>query len=137
VEDFMIALIVSAMVMAEPPLLRDPPTTGREEVQPPILRQPPAGMPQLMPVYGVSANGQGVTVELAPSGCNSTKADFTVAISRSTDRPTILIARRGRGGSLVICKGQPAEVGITWSYADLGLSAGQPFSLANPLVMAP
>ena len=112
----MIALIVAAMAVADPA---------------------PAGVPQLMPVYGVSANGQGVTVQLAASGCNATKADFTVAISKAADRPTILIARRSRASSLVLCKGQPSTVDVTWSYADLGLSSGQPFSLANPLVMAP
>jgi hypothetical protein len=106
-------------------------------VEPPILRQPPGGVPALMPVYGVSANEWGVTVQLLPAGCNSTKADFTVAISKSADRPTILIARRRSANSLVLCKGQPPTVDITWSYDDLGLRPGQPFSLANPLVMAP
>jgi len=131
----MIVLIAAAMAMADSPLL--PPRKGVEEVQPPVLRQPPQGIPQLMPIYGVTADGRGVTVELAPAGCSPTKADFTVAISRSADRPTILVARRGRGSSLVLCSGQPAKIDITWSYADLGLTAGQPFSLANPLVMAP
>jgi hypothetical protein len=37
----------------------------------------------------------------------------------------------------VACKALPREVAITWSYEDLGLKPGQPFSLANPLVMAP
>ena len=132
----MMAILVAAAIgTAEvSPLL--PPPKGVEEVQPPILRQPPGGIPALMPIYGVLAGGQGVTVQLPANGCNLTKSDFTVAISRSAERPTILITRRRLGGSLVLCKGQPM-VDITWTYGDLGLAAGQPFSLANPLVMAP
>jgi hypothetical protein len=60
-----------------------------------------------------------------------------VAISKAVDRPTILFARRRASSSLVACQAQPREVAITWSYDDLGLKPGQPFSLANPLVMAP
>jgi hypothetical protein len=96
----------------------------------------PGGVPELMPVYGVSTDSRGVTVELQPTGCNTVKADFTVAISRA-DRPTILFTRRSASSSLVACKAQPRTVALTWSYDDLGLKPGQPFSLANPLVMAP
>lgn len=134
----MIALIAAAAVVAaeHPPLATEPPRKSEEQAQPPILRQPPGGAPPLLPVYGVSAGGKGVTVQLPAVGCNLTKSDFTVAISRSAERPTILIARRRAVSTLLLCKGQPM-VDITWSYADLGLSPGQPFSLANPLVMAP
>jgi hypothetical protein len=98
---------------------------------------PPGGVPALMPVYGVSTDGRGVTVQLQPAGCTTLKSDFTVAISTAADRPTILFARRRSANSLVACTAQPKEVQITWSYDDLGLKPGQPFSLANPLVMAP
>jgi len=118
----MIALMAAAMVTADPP---------------PILRQPPGGVPQLMAVYGVSTDSRGVTVQLQPAGCNTLKSDFTVAISKAVDRPTILFARRSATHALTACKTQPRTVTITWSYDDLGLRAGQPFSLANPLVMAP
>jgi hypothetical protein len=132
----MLVLIAAAAIGAAEVSPLPPPGKGVEQVQPPILRQPPGGVPPLMPIYGVSAGGQGVTVQLPANGCNLTKSDFTVAISRSAERPTVLIARRRGAGSPVLCKGQP-RVDITWSYADLGLSAGQPFSVANPLVMAP
>lgn len=96
-----------------------------------------AGVPPLMPVYGVSTDGRGVTVELQPAGCNTLKSDFTVAISRAVDRPTILFTRRSASSSQAACKAPPHAVALTWSYEDLGLKPGQPFSLANPLVMAP
>jgi hypothetical protein len=117
----MIALMAAAMVAANPP----------------PLREPPGGVPQLMPVYGVSTDSRGVTVQLQPAGCNTLKSDFTVAISKAVDRPTILFARRSATPDLLACKARPRTVTITWSYDDLGLRAGQPFSLANPLVMAP
>jgi hypothetical protein len=118
----MIALIATVALVADTP---------------PVLRQPPGGVPALMPVYGVSTDGRGVTVQLQPAGCNTVKSDFTVAISKAVDRPTILFARRSPTTALVACKAQPSTVEITWSYDDLGLKPGQPFSLANPLVMAP
>jgi len=117
----MIALIAALALTAAPP------SSGASS----------GGVPALMPVYGVSTDGRGVTVQLQPAGCATLKSDFTVAISKAVDRPTILIARRGAGRSLVACQTQPREVAITWSYDDLGLKPGQPFSLANPLVMAP
>lgn len=95
------------------------------------------GVPPLMPVYGVSTDAKGVTVSLQPAGCNTLKSDFTVAIAKSAERPTILLARRSSASSLVVCKAQPHVVAITWTYDDLGLKPGQPFSLANPIVMAP
>ncbi len=98
---------------------------------------PSGGAPPLMPVYGVSTDGRGVTVELQPAECNTVKSDFTVAISKAAERPTILFTRRSAASSLVACKAQPRTVALTWSYDDLGLRPGQPFSLANPLVMAP
>jgi hypothetical protein len=98
---------------------------------------PPGGVPPLMPVYAISTDGQGVTVQLQPAGCNTLKSDFTVAVSKAVDRPTILFARRRAVGSLDACKALPRAVTVTWSYDDLGLKPGQPFSLANPLVMAP
>ena len=98
---------------------------------------PPGGVPPLMPVYGVSTDGQGVTVQLKPAGCTASKSDFSVAVSKAADRTTILIARRAGAGSLTACTAQPRSVVIMWSYDDLGLKPGQPFSLANPLVMAP
>ncbi len=97
----------------------------------------PGGVPPLMPVHGVSTDGRGVTVELQPAGCNTVKSDFTVAISKAVDRPTILFTRRSASSSLVACRTQPPAVALTWSYDELGLKPGQPFSLANPLVMAP
>ena len=102
-----------------------------------VLAADPLGAPALMTVYGVSTDGHGVTVELQPAGCNTLKSDFTVAISKAVDRPTILFTRRSASSSLVACKAPPRTVEITWSYDDLGLKPGQPFSLANPLVMAP
>jgi hypothetical protein len=98
---------------------------------------PPGGVPPLMPVYGVSTDSRGVTVELQPAGCNTVKSDFIVAISKAVERPTILFARRRASSSLVACTALPRTVALTWSYDDLGLKPGQPFSLANPLVMAP
>lgn len=122
----MVPLFAVLAFAADAPLLREPPA-----------RQPPAGVPELMAIYGVSTDAKGVTVQLRPAGCNTVKSDFTVAIAKAVDRPTILFARRSAVSSLVACKAQPRSVELTWSYDDLGLKPGQPFSLANPLVMAP
>ena len=129
----MIAWMIAAAVLTadEPPVQR-----GLQGPPPELHRSTPA-VPQLLPVYGVSADDRGLTVQLTPIGCNSTKADFTVAISKSAERPTVLIARRRATTSPLACKDQPRTILVSWTYADLGLKPGEPFSLANPLVKAP
>jgi hypothetical protein len=135
----MIALMIAAVVATAepPPILRDNPKASPEQhqTQPPILRQPPGGVPALLPLYGVSTDEKGVTVSL--NGCGAMKSDFTVAISKSADRPTVLFARRGIGNNLVLCGPRSQRMAFTWTYDELGLKPGQQFSLANPLVMAP
>ncbi len=93
-------------------------------------------LPPIMPVYGVQIDGQGVTVRLPPHGCNTLKSDFTVAIAKSDTRPLLLIAPK-HAQSLVACRSAERAMTLTWTYADLGLNPGQPFSLANPLVAEP
>lgn len=119
----MVGLIAAALALASGP--------------PPILRQLPDAAPVLMPVYGVDTNGKGVTVRLRPFSCRPLKSDFTVAVSKSAERATVLFARRSPTNDLVACSALPRMVALTWSYDDLGLKPGQPFSLANPLVTAP
>jgi hypothetical protein len=128
----MIALMIAAAALAA-----DPPLPRGLQGPPPVVQRSTPTVPQLLPVYGVSADERGVTVQLAPAGCNSTKGDFTVAISKSAERPTVLIARRRATTAPLACKDQPGTILLAWSYADLGLMPGQPFSLANPLVKAP
>ena len=95
-------------------------------------------IPPIMPVYGVTTDSRGVTVRVAPNGCNALKSDFTIALNKSDQRPMLLIARKSAARSLVACASPvPTDVAVTFSYDDLGLKPGQPFSLANPLVMAP
>ena len=102
--------------------------------EPPVLRELPTGAPPLIPLSGVSTNDQGVTVSL--ESCGAQKSDFTVAIAKSVERPTILIARR-TASNLIACDVRSSRIVISWTYAELGLKLGQPFSLANPLMMPP
>jgi hypothetical protein len=57
-------------------------------------------------------------------------------VAKSESRPLLLIARR-HAQSLVACRALGATAEITWSYQDLGLEPGQPFTLGNPLVAEP
>ena len=93
---------------------------------------PPGGVPPLMPVYAISTDGQGVTVQLQPAGCNTLKSDFTVAVSKAVDRPTILFARRRAVGSLDACKALPRKA-EKHSY----VVEGVPDTLAVVLLRAP
>jgi hypothetical protein len=127
----MIALLAAAALAADQPLQRG------LQGPPAVLHRSTPTVPELLPVFGVSADEKGVTVHLAPVACNSTKADFTVAISKSADRPTVLIARRRATTAPLHCRDQPSAILVSWSYDDLGLKPGQPFSLGNPLVRAP
>jgi hypothetical protein len=93
-------------------------------------------VPDIMPVYAVRADGQGVTVRVAPRGCTPRKGDLTVAVAMSGARPMLLIARKHAAPPAVLCPNAQAA-DISWSFADLGLDPAKPFSLANPLVVEP
>jgi hypothetical protein len=89
-------------------------------------------VPDIEPVYAVSAAKQGLTVRVGPAGCTTTKSDLTVAVANNPTGPLLLIARK-EGRPLITCR-SAAPADITWSWEDLGLTPGQPFRLANPLV---
>lgn len=90
-------------------------------------------VPDIEPVYGVTVGKQGVTVRLASNGCTR-KSDLTVAVGKSSARPLLLIARKHPD----TCKSFAAgHAEVAWSFEELALEPGQPFSLANPLVADP
>lgn len=89
-----------------------------------------AQVPAIEPVYGVSANGAGVTVRMASGGCTH-KSDLTVALSKGP-RPMLLIARKHPDA----CR-TPGRADIVFTWEELGLKPGQAFSFANPLTMEP
>jgi hypothetical protein len=93
-------------------------------------------VPAIMAVYEVRADRDGVTIQAPVQGlasCTPTRQNLTMAISKEAGGVTLLVAPRGAAECRA--KGGPAEV--HWRYEELGLQPGQPFSVANPLVMAP
>ncbi len=90
-------------------------------------------VPDIEPIYGVVVGKAGVTVRLASNGCTK-KSDLTVAVSKSSARPLVLIARKHPDTCKSFAAGR-AEV--VYSFAELGIELGQAFSLANPLVSDP
>lgn len=90
-----------------------------------------AEIPNIEPVYGVTASRAGVTVRLASNGCTR-KSDLTVALSKGQPRPIVLVVRRRPDA----CK-NPGQAEITYGWAELGLKPDQAFSFANPLIAEP
>jgi hypothetical protein len=90
-------------------------------------------LPPIEPVYAVKADRLGVTVRLGSGACTA-KPDMTVAVAKATARPMLLIARKHPAACPPL-SGPAAQ--IAWTYEELGLEYGQPFSLANPLVSEP
>jgi hypothetical protein len=84
-------------------------------------------VPDIEPLRGVSVGKAGVTVTVA-GGCTR-KSDLTVAVGKDPPRPLVLIARK----RLDACQSAPGSVEIVYSFEELGLRPGQPFTLANPL----
>jgi hypothetical protein len=89
-------------------------------------------VPPIMPVHAVSAGAQGVTVRVPSPGCSLQKADLTVAVGKTERGPMLLIARK-HPDAVRECRANLGPTDITWSYEDLGLQPGQPFTVANPL----
>jgi hypothetical protein len=88
-------------------------------------------VPAIEPVYGVIAGRQSLTVRVA--GACTRKSDMTVAVGKNPPRPMLLIARKRADA----CQQAPGQAEIVYSFEELGLQPGQPFSLANPLVGEP
>lgn len=103
-----------------------------------VLAVPCAGhaVPAILAVHGVRADRDGLTVRapaLSPGACTPTRQNMTIAVSKEAGGVTLLVAPRG--SAECGARGGPADV--HWSYEELGLKPGQPFSLANPLAAAP
>ena len=93
-----------------------------------------AGLELLEPIYAVSATPAGLTVRVASSGC-TTKSDFAFYVRRADAGTTIAFGRR----QAERCKprGTGGHVDLTFSYAELGVSADAPLTLLNPLTAEP
>jgi hypothetical protein len=90
-------------------------------------------VPDIEPLYGVTAARRTVTVRLASNGCTK-KSDLTAAVSKTAGRTLLLIARKHPDTCRSLAAGH-AEV--VYSFEELGLDPGQPFTLANPVVGDP
>ncbi len=90
-------------------------------------------VPAIEPIYGVTVGKAGVTVRVASNGCTK-KSDLTMAVGKTPPRPMLLVARKHPDTCQSFAAGH-AEV--VYSFEELGLQPGQPFSLANPLVADP
>ncbi|MDB5460248.1 MAG: hypothetical protein JWO72_1989 [Caulobacteraceae bacterium] len=90
-------------------------------------------VPPIEPIYGVTVGKEAITVRVASNGCTR-KSDLTVAVAKNPPRPMVLIARKHPDTCRSVAAGH-AEV--VYSFEELGLDAGQPFALANPLVGDP
>ena len=92
------------------------------------------GLEILEPVYAVIATPQGLTIRVASRGC-TTKPDFVFYVSRKPEGVSVAFGRR----SVETCKPakEAGHVDLIFSYAELGVSAGTPLSVLNPVVAAP
>jgi hypothetical protein len=90
-------------------------------------------IPAIEPVYGVTTSKAGVTVRLASNGCTK-KGDLTVAVANRPPRPLILVTRKRPDTCQSFAAG---HADIAWTWAEVQLQPGQPFSLGNPLTADP
>jgi hypothetical protein len=96
-------------------------------------------IPPIIPVYGVHADANGVVLRLPPQGsgkCMPTREMMTVAVAKNRDIATLLVARK-RPQDPLECRASGPAADLRWTYSELGLDAGQPFRLANPVVAEP
>lgn len=79
-------------------------------------------------LLGVATDFDGgkVTFEVASNGCTA-KKDFRV----SNEKGTLTVFRLRRDA----CKAMPERLKLSWTLQELGLSAHQPFTLGNQLIV--
>ena len=96
----------------------------------PILAPSGAPYAELEPLYSAVALKNGITVEVASSGCTA-KADFAFHVERSGETVTLAFARR----RLDTCRSfAPGRTAINFTYEELGVDGRTPLFLLNPLV---
>ena len=88
--------------------------------------------PELEPLLSVDAHAQVLTIRVRSQGCAS-KADFVFRIDREGERAVVAFARR----RLETCRGERGEATLSFSYAELGLSARDRIVVANPIAPKP
>ena len=93
------------------------------------------GLEILEPIYAVIASPRGLTIRVASKGCTG-KADFAFYLDRKPGGAAAVAFGRRR---VEMCK--PAKTSghadLVFSYAELGVNAGEPLSVLNPIVALP
>ena len=95
---------------------------------------PPAGpYPELEPVRLIRSGPEGVVIGISSRGC-AARPDIAYHLERRNGVATLAFARR----RLATCKdGQVDWVEVAFTRAELGLAAGEPVFLLNPLAERP
>ncbi len=87
-----------------------------------------AGWELLEPLAGVRADTEGVTIQVRSRGC-TIRGDFAFYVERKGPIPTLAFGRR----RVDACAGPAAVMEIAFSWMELGLTAGEPVLVVNPL----
>jgi len=97
-------------------------------------RLPAAGpFPELEPVRLVRTGPEGLVIEVASRGCEG-RPDIVFHVERRGGAAAVAFARR----RLQTCRGNPPGwVEVAFSRAELGLAAGEPVFVLNPLAAGP
>ena len=97
--------------------------------RPPVVA--PSGTPlaELEPLYGIEAGREALTIRVASNGCTK-KDDFAVYVERAEGSASVSFGRK----RLDPCKSfTMGQVALSFTYAELGVSAATPLFLRNPL----
>ena len=97
-------------------------------------RYPAAGpYPELEPVRLVRTGPEGLLIKVASRGCEG-RPDIVFHVERRGGVAAVAFARR----RLQTCRGNPPGwVEVAFSRAELGLAAGEPVFVLNPLATGP
>ena len=97
-------------------------------------RYPAAGpYPELEPLRLVRTGPEGLLIKVASRGCEG-RPDIVFHVERRGGVAAVAFARR----RLQTCRGNPPGwVEVAFSRAELGLAAGEPVFVLNPLATGP
>ena len=90
---------------------------------------PPAPLAELEPLYSAVATREGVTIQVASSGCTG-KADFVFYVQRTGGTAGVAFARKHVDSCRSFARGR-TDVAFTW--AELGLEPRSAVFVLNPL----
>jgi hypothetical protein len=90
----------------------------------------PGPLAELEPLYAIATGRDGLTIRVASRGCTA-RPDFAFYVDRRGGAANLAFARK----HVDVCKTEPGQAEVAFTWAELGLAPRTPVFLLNPMAV--